>query len=193
MVIGGGRGRDVMTSAFGIGVIAMDAHAESSRSRGMTRGSVGLLEAKALPQRHRDTETESLNSFPLFFSVSLCLCGNAYSCCCTGHRGTSRRRGTSVSPHHARGSPRSGAKSRPVVGPVSPWPSVALRVLRGKSLQSQSRTPHVVLKHETMRGHPRIDFPVPPPNDRGACVDREPPEPRIKTDGRRRRKPGRGG
>jgi hypothetical protein len=47
-----------MTSAFGIGVIAMDAHAESSRSRGMTRGSVGLPEAKALPQRHRDTETQ---------------------------------------------------------------------------------------------------------------------------------------
>jgi cytochrome c-type biogenesis protein CcmH len=43
----------------------------------MTRGFVGGLDEKALPPRHRDTETGNINTLLKSFSVSLCLGGNA--------------------------------------------------------------------------------------------------------------------
>ena len=43
----------------------------------MTRGFVGGMEEKALPQRHRDTETGNINTLLKSFSVSRCLHGNA--------------------------------------------------------------------------------------------------------------------
>ena len=43
----------------------------------MIRGCGGGVEEKALPQRHRDTETGTIYTFLKLFSVSLCLCGKA--------------------------------------------------------------------------------------------------------------------